>query len=278
MKKTDQYLLWCVIIIIIAIMMWTLSRFIASTQSPVPQQQHAEYPAESTDLETTSQDRTIPTITIRDFSMALQDKSTPATIYDIRPTTAYDDGHIPGSLTSETFDVAHTGRHIVLITENGEETEHTRALFRSIATNNTIALLEGGITAWRAAGKPIVSIAVQPDFLTSAKVQFIEPRDLYAMITQQPTPSAQNITIIDTRRSGNFANGHIAGAINIPLTELEFRYREIPHNTHIIIYGATDISSFQSGVVLYDVNILTAKTVRGGWEAWEKYGYPVAQE
>ncbi len=274
MKKSDQHLLWLGIIIIIALMVWTLARFMDSMQ-PSPTAQRPQSTTSNDEVASVTPERTFPTITVHNLFTAMQDKTNPVVLYDTRPMASYDANHIPGSLTSETFNTMRTGRRIILITDDGAETDTVRALSHTIAPDNTITLLDGGIAAWQAAGRPLVSITTQPDFLTSAKVQFIEPRDLQAILA---APTGQPIVIVDTRRPGNFANGHIAGAINIPITELEFRYREIPAGAHIIIYGATDLSSFQSGALLYDVNIFTAKTIRGGWEAWEKYGYPIVTE
>ena len=281
MKKSDKNILWGVLIVVVAITVWTLSRFTESTTPP-----HADTPSSPTTADNTpttdgqdtpAKPRTIPTVTTQALSTALRDTAQPTVLYDLRPAAADDSAHIPGSFTRDTFDTARTARRIVLITENGDETEDVLTQFHAIARGNDITLLEGGIAAWQKLGKPTVSITTQPDFINSAKVQFIEPRDVHALLTAPVTDALRNTLIIDTRRAGNFANGHIAGAVNIPLVELEFNYHDIPYNASVIIYGATDLSSFQAGVALYDLNILNAKTIRGGWEAWEKYGYPITK-
>lgn len=47
---------------------------------------------------------------------------------------------------------------------------------------------------------------------------------------------SQQALIVDVRDSGSFAAGHIAGAINIPLDELESRLSELPKQSWIITY------------------------------------------
>lgn len=280
MKKTDQNILWGVALVIIAITTWTLSRFLSATApaSPTTPVTDPPQPAADTTTQPTPPARTIPTISHQNFALALQQRTAPAIPVDLRALTAYDAEHIPGSLTRDTFDPTRTGRHIVLITETGAEDNDLLAQFHTIATDNTIAVLDGGIAAWRDAGKPLVSLVAQPDFFTAVKVHFVEPRDAHTVITNTAQDPVKAPLVIDTRRPGNFAAGHVPGAINIPITELEFRYRDIPAATPIIVYGATDLASFQSGVLLHDLNFFSVDTIHGGWEAWQQYGYPAATD
>lgn len=277
MKKTDQNILWGLIVVVLAVGVWTLSRFTAVTKPNHPNNAQTavtrttDTAAQSTD---TDDARIIPLTTLNELTAALYDKNHSVAAYDIRPIAQYEHGHIPGSLTTETFDTQRGAQRVVLITDAGDETDNVRAIYHTLKQSRDVTMLEGGIAAWSAAGKPTVSIVTQPDFTASAKVSYVEPRDVQAMIT---APSTDTV-VIDTRRASDYAKGHVAGAVNIPLHELEFRYQTIPAGRPIVVYGATNLGSFRAGVVLYDLNILTARTIRGGWEAWTKYGYPVATQ
>jgi hypothetical protein len=47
---------------------------------------------------------------------------------------------------------------------------------------------------------------------------------------------SQSAVFVDVRDSGSYASGHISGAINIPLTDLESRANELPKDRWIITY------------------------------------------
>jgi len=59
----------------------------------------------------------------------------------------------------------------------------------------------------------------------------ISPQELYRRIAAE-----EHITIIDVRNPELYREGHISGAINIPLEELEDRMGEIPQNRPVVTY------------------------------------------
>jgi ArsR family transcriptional regulator len=44
------------------------------------------------------------------------------------------------------------------------------------------------------------------------------------------------VTLIDTRPEEEFTAGHLPGAINVPLSELKRRLRELPRDQEIVAY------------------------------------------
>jgi hypothetical protein len=47
---------------------------------------------------------------------------------------------------------------------------------------------------------------------------------------------AGKAVIVDVRDAGSYANGHVAGALSIPLAEIESRLAELPRDKRIITY------------------------------------------
>ncbi|RCX22536.1 rhodanese-related sulfurtransferase [Fontibacillus phaseoli] len=47
----------------------------------------------------------------------------------------------------------------------------------------------------------------------------------------------RSIILLDLRPKEEYETGHIAGAISVPIEELETFIRELPQNTEIIAYG-----------------------------------------
>lgn len=62
-------------------------------------------------------------------------------------------------------------------------------------------------------------------------VTFIGVDELRVM---QSTP--RRITIVDVRSAEEFRDGRIKAAVNVPLTELEQRFKEIPRQGIVVLY------------------------------------------
>jgi hydroxyacylglutathione hydrolase len=81
-------------------------------------------------------------------------------------------------------------------------------------------------------------------------------------------------TIVDVRGRGEYAHGHIPGALNIPLVELEKRASEIPSGKVIVHCQAGGRAAIAASVL----QRLTGNGVSkfsGGFEEWERSGNQV---
>ena len=61
--------------------------------------------------------------------------------------------------------------------------------------------------------------------------EWITPEELDRRIHDE-----EKITLIDVRNPELYNKGHIRGAINIPMEELEDRLGEIPRNRTVVVY------------------------------------------
>ena len=89
--------------------------------------------------------------------------------------------------------------------------------------------------------------------------------------------SKKDFMILDIRTQGEFNNGHIKGAILIPVWEINYILEEIPKDKPIITYCRS------GGASNYVANILTKNGFSnvydmGGILTWKKKGYPVVIE
>lgn len=48
--------------------------------------------------------------------------------------------------------------------------------------------------------------------------------------------AGEEVVIVDTRSLENFREKHIAGAVSMPLVEVDLRYRELPKDKTIVLY------------------------------------------
>lgn len=54
---------------------------------------------------------------------------------------------------------------------------------------------------------------------------------------------AEGATLLDVRTPGEFSSGHLEGAVNIPVQELDRRIDEIPTDHSVVVYCASGMRS-----------------------------------
>ncbi len=77
---------------------------------------------------------------------------------------------------------------------------------------------------------------------------------------------ADGATLLDVRSPAEFKSGHIKGAINIPVQELEGRLGEVPKGAEVVVYCRSGARSSRAAGVL-NKNGYTAHNL-GPMSAW----------
>jgi rhodanese-related sulfurtransferase len=86
--------------------------------------------------------------------------------------------------------------------------------------------------------------------------------------------SSSNVLIVDVRTSGEYAQGHLKGAINIPLSDLPLRFDELAQNRPMLVYCQTGYRSAQASSFLVKAGFTQVYNMEGGIAAWINSGYP----
>jgi len=84
------------------------------------------------------------------------------------------------------------------------------------------------------------------------------------------------VTLLDVRPPDEFALGHLAGAINIPLKELLRRLDDLPRSKEVVAYcrGAWCVLSFEA-VALLRRKGFKVRRLEDGYPEWKAGGLPV---
>jgi rhodanese-related sulfurtransferase/biotin operon repressor len=84
------------------------------------------------------------------------------------------------------------------------------------------------------------------------------------------------VTVLDVRPPEEFAAGHVPGAINIPVHELEKRIKELPKRREVVAYcrGPYCLMSYDAVSVLRKKG-LKARRLEAGMPEWRAAGMPV---
>lgn len=80
--------------------------------------------------------------------------------------------------------------------------------------------------------------------------------------------------IVDVRTPEEYAAGHIAGAINIPLRDLPVQQHDLPPG-QVVTVCSTGVRSLRGAEALVRLG-RTAFSLKGGTKAWAAAGHPVA--
>ena len=140
---------------------------------------------------------------------------------------------------------------IILVTEKGQEKESVVRLAR-VGFSQIHGYLAGGVDAWRQAGEEIdLIIDVETDELAM---------DL---------PYDDHLVAVDVRREAEFGDGHVRGAVNIPLNELTDpgSMANIEENQNLYIYCGSGYRSVIAASLMKRQGIHNLRNVLGGFNA-----------
>jgi len=84
------------------------------------------------------------------------------------------------------------------------------------------------------------------------------------------------VTVLDVRPPEEYAAGHLPGAVNIPIHELEKRLKELPKRREIVAYcrGPYCLMSYDA-VALLRKRGIKARRLEAGLPEWRLAGLPV---
>jgi rhodanese-related sulfurtransferase len=117
----------------------------------------------------------------------------------------------------------------------------------------------------------VASILFVPSLLPSG--------DGYGDITVQEARSLIEdkpyLVILDVRTASEYEDGHIEGAINIPVQELSAHLDELSREDELLVYCRTGNRSKQAVDILQDVGFTKIYHMNAGITGWIEAGYPV---
>ncbi len=203
------------------------------------------------------------------FREKIKDENT--IVLDTRDSNVFINGFIPGAVS-----IGLDGRFaewagmllpfdkpILLVTDPGKE-EETAVRLARVGFSTVEGYLEGGFTAWQGAGEKIdMIVEIEADELAM---------DL---------PHDKKMLVVDVRRETEFADGHIKGAVNIPLSDMTdpASMADLDENKNIYVHCAGGYRSIIAASLLKRQGIHNLHNVQGGWaKIKEQKGIQVAKE
>lgn len=111
------------------------------------------------------------------------------------------------------------------------------------------------------------------------KSDYFRARDALEPVSREELVSRLRdhlVTVLDLRPQDEFAVGHLPGALNIPLGDLERRLDELPSNREIIAYcrGPYCVFSFEA-VATLRARGYAVRRLEDGYPEWKAAGLPI---
>lgn len=178
-------------------------------------------------------------------------------ILDTRHATVFTQGFIPGSIfiglegrfAEWAGSLLSFDKPMMLLTEPGKEEESVIRLSR-VGFDKIQGYLTGGFDTWKNAGE------------TADLIIDIEADELVMDIPHDP-----NLVVVDVRRETEFADGHIAGAQNLPLNEMNdvLNLSHFEDNQNLYVHCAGGYRSVIAASLLKREGTHNLRNVLGGW-------------
>ena len=115
----------------------------------------------------------------------------------------------------------------------------------------------------------------------SAYVYFLTPTQEYADVTVAEAKALiegkPDLVILDVRNPSEFDDGHIEGAINIPVDYLAGRLDELSEDDELLVYCRTGNRSARAVGILEDAGFTKIFHMDAGITGWLDAGYPVVE-
>lgn len=193
-------------------------------------------------------------LSIEDFK-ALTEKGT--IILDTRRANVFTQGFVPGSIfiglegrfAEWAGSLLPFDQDMVLVTAAGQEKETIVRLAR-VGFDKVKGYLNGGFEAWQAAGETIEMIID------------IEPDELMMDI-----PFDDNLVVVDVRKPNEFVEGHLKGALNLPLADLKDTalIANLNETDNLYVHCAGGYRSVIASSLLKRQGLHNLRNVVGGW-------------
>lgn len=159
-------------------------------------------------------------------------------VVDARSRGEFDDAHIPGAVNVPVKEFANQaqllpqdkGQMLIFYCNGVKCGKSKRAARQALAMGyGKVLVYNGGLPDWEAKGLPLYTGA---DYQPPVATKRIEP----AVLAKILTSNNPELTVVDVRSPAEFQEGHINGAINMPLSTLGETLTSLPRSSRIIVY------------------------------------------
>lgn len=186
-----------------------------------------------------------------------------ALVVDVRPAAAFRAGHLPDSLAAGADGnvsgwvgwLVGPERPLVLLGESDpagadQVGEANRQLAR-IGYDRVVGFLDGGLAAWSAAGRDLVSYETVPAAELAARLD-----------------DGQTLAVVDVREVAEWHAGHVPGSVNLPAHEIPAGSELLPKGVSLAVHCGHDYRATLGASLLERAGYARLTVIEDGWSGW----------
>lgn len=184
------------------------------------------------------------------------------TVVDTRSPLSFAGGHIKGSyniwlrgLPNFAGWILDYERGILLVTERQEDAGPAKRYLARIGHDKVKGYLCEGIEDWHNRAMPL------------------EQSGVYTVDGLHEKLKREELFVLDVREKDEYAEGHIPGAVNIYVGELENRLAEVPSDRSVVSVCSTGNRAGLGASILVRGGFKKVYNLIGGMTAWKVKGY-----
>ncbi len=190
-------------------------------------------------------------------------------VVDLRDPGTYGESHIPGALNvwidSPQFAervawAVPAGVPLLLLAQGPSDLERAVQALSRVGVDEVVGYLHWGMIEWKSGGFPVESV---PQITVHDLAEWLE--------------EGRDLAVIDVREPFEWLDGHIEGAIHLPMMESVARRDLVPPGRPKAVLCAGGLRSSTVISALKRHGIQHWYNVTGGMTAWAKSSYPVAR-
>jgi hydroxyacylglutathione hydrolase len=187
-------------------------------------------------------------------------------VLDVRSSAAYGNAHIPGALNialggqfaSWCGTLIGMETPIVVIADDVAAVDEAVMRLARVGIESVVGYLEGGMREWDRAQ------------LETRKISQMPVDELYHRHADN-----EPLRIIDVRRPGEYASGHVPGALNLTLSNLEKEFSELQPKDPTAVICASGYRSSAATSILERHGFTEVYNIVGGTNGWVSAGFPI---
>ena len=193
-----------------------------------------------------------------------------AVVLDTRPAQQFFAGHIPGAvhiaLSGQYASWAATllglDHDILLVAEDPQSLEESRLRLARVGIERVTGALRDGMAGWTAAQRPVAQIGQ----ISAEELAQLRARG-----------EMEGVQIVDVRREPEWDEGHIAGALLLPLHQLSSKLGEIDRARPVAVHCKGGYRSAIACSLIQRAGFDKVMNLTGGFDAWRACGLPEAK-
>jgi rhodanese-related sulfurtransferase len=190
-------------------------------------------------------------------------------VLDLRDPATYGEMHIAGAVNvwiespqfaERVAGMVPAGTSLLLLAQGPSDLDRAVQALSRVGIDEISGFLQWGMIEWRSEGFPIETV---PQITVSELAEWLE--------------QGRDVAVIDVREHAEWIDGHIDGALHLPMLEAVARRAEVPADRPKAVLCAGGLRSSTAISALKRHGLQNWYNVTGGMTAWKRSGYPVVR-